>query len=128
MSYHDHYNAGRFRRYVVIFNIIRHISRFNGVLHIMRTTKTGVICGNEYRDKVPGILIVNKNLPLIELAIILIIIGIIIGTVIKKKNIIRGAEQKKVYTKFFSEWRIADLYFYAFQTVLFSTAPSKKPI
>jgi prepilin-type N-terminal cleavage/methylation domain-containing protein len=54
----------------------------------------------------------NRGFTLIEMAIVLIIIGIIIGAVIKGKDIIRGAEQKKVYTKFFTEWRIAYLNFY----------------
>ncbi|MBT8490084.1 MAG: prepilin-type N-terminal cleavage/methylation domain-containing protein, partial [Deltaproteobacteria bacterium] len=54
----------------------------------------------------------DKGFTLIEMAIVLIIIGIIIGAVVKGKDIIRGAEQKKIYTKFFSEWRIAYLNFY----------------
>lgn len=59
-----------------------------------------------------GILRGCKGFTLIEMAIVLIIIGIIIGAVIKGKDIIRGAEQKKIYSKFFSEWRIAYLNFY----------------
>lgn len=49
---------------------------------------------------------------LIEMAIVLIIIGIIIGAVVKGKDIIRSGEQKKVYTKFLNEWRTAYLNFY----------------
>ncbi|MBN1381452.1 MAG: prepilin-type N-terminal cleavage/methylation domain-containing protein [Deltaproteobacteria bacterium] len=54
----------------------------------------------------------SRGFTLIEMAIVLIIIGIIIGAVIKGKDIIRGAEQKKIYSKFFSEWRITYLNFY----------------
>jgi prepilin-type N-terminal cleavage/methylation domain-containing protein len=64
------------------------------------------------RVRCSGILRGNKGFTLIEMAIVLIIIGIIIGAVVKGKDIIRGAEQKKIYTKFFSEWRIAYLNFY----------------
>ncbi|MEW6264222.1 MAG: prepilin-type N-terminal cleavage/methylation domain-containing protein [Thermodesulfobacteriota bacterium] len=49
---------------------------------------------------------------LIEIAIVLIIIGIIIGAVVKGKDIIRGAEQKKVYAKFLNEWQTCYLNFY----------------
>lgn len=49
---------------------------------------------------------------LIEMAIVLIIIGIIIGAVVKGKDIIRSGEQKKVYAKFLNEWRTAYLNFY----------------
>jgi prepilin-type N-terminal cleavage/methylation domain-containing protein len=64
------------------------------------------------RTRCSGILRGNKGFTLIEMAIVLIIIGIIIGAVVKGKDIIRGAEQKKIYSKFFSEWRIAYLNFY----------------
>ena len=54
----------------------------------------------------------NQGFTLIEMAIVLIIIGIIIGAVVKGKDLIRGAEQKKIYAKFINEWRIAYLNFY----------------
>ena len=44
---------------------------------------------------------------LIEMAIVLIIIGIIIGAVVKGKDLIRGAEQKKIYSKFLNSWEMA---------------------
>ena len=43
-----------------------------------------------------------RGFTLIEMAIVLIIIGIIIGAVIKGKDLIRSAEQKKIYTKYLS--------------------------
>jgi hypothetical protein len=41
------------------------------------------------------------------MAIVLIIIGIIIGAVVKGKDIVRSAEQKKLYSEFVREWQIA---------------------
>ena len=54
----------------------------------------------------------NRGFTLIEMALVLILIGIIIGAVVKGKDLVRGAEQKKVYTKFMTEWRLAYLNFY----------------
>jgi len=54
----------------------------------------------------------NKGFSLIEIAVVLIIIGIIIGAVVKGKDIIRSGEQKKIYTKFVSAWQISYLTFY----------------
>jgi prepilin-type N-terminal cleavage/methylation domain-containing protein len=54
----------------------------------------------------------NLGFTLIEMAIVLIIIGIIIGAVVKGKDLVRGAEQKKIYSKFLNEWRIGYLNFY----------------
>ncbi len=54
----------------------------------------------------------NKGFTLIEMAIVLIIIGIIIGAVVKGRDIIKSGEQKRIYTKFFNEWRMAYLNFY----------------
>ncbi len=54
----------------------------------------------------------RKGFTLVEMAIVLIIIGIIIGAVVKGKDLVRGAEQKKVYTKFTNAWRLAYLNFY----------------
>ena len=49
----------------------------------------------------------SQGFTLIEMAIVLIIIGIIIGAVIKGKDLIRSAEQKKIYTKYLNAWRMA---------------------
>jgi len=54
----------------------------------------------------------RKGFTLVEMAIVLIIIGIIIGAVVKGKDLVRGAEQKKVYTKFVNAWRLSYLNFY----------------
>lgn len=54
----------------------------------------------------------QKGFTLIEMAIVLIIIGIIIGAVVKGKDIIRGAEQKKIYAKFANGWQLAYSNFY----------------
>lgn len=49
----------------------------------------------------------ESGFTLIEMAIVLIIIGIIIGAVIKGKDIIRSGEQKKLYSTFLNAWTIA---------------------
>jgi|Cruoilmetagenom7_1024161.scaffolds.fasta_scaffold03592_8 prepilin-type N-terminal cleavage/methylation domain-containing protein len=48
----------------------------------------------------------NKGFTLIEMAIVLIIIGIIIGAIVKGKDIVKSAEQKKLYTKFVNAWSL----------------------
>ena len=48
----------------------------------------------------------NRGFTLIEMAIVLIIIGIIIGAIVKGKDIVKGAEQKKLYTKFVNAWSL----------------------
>lgn len=59
------------------------------------------------RKKMHEILSGNKGFTLIEMAIVLIIIGIIIGAVVKGKDIIKSAEQKRLYTKFAQSWQLA---------------------
>jgi len=54
-----------------------------------------------------GLLVNNKGFTLIEIAIVLIIIGIIIGAVVKGKDIVRSAEQKRIYSKFLNSWEVA---------------------
>ncbi len=53
----------------------------------------------------------QKGFTLIELAIVLIIIGIILGAVIKGQDLIQNARAKKVVSKF-REWEIAQWNFY----------------
>ena len=40
-------------------------------------------------------------------AIVLIIIGIIIGAVVKGKDVMKSAEQKRLYSTFVREWQMA---------------------
>ncbi|MBW1822861.1 MAG: prepilin-type N-terminal cleavage/methylation domain-containing protein [Deltaproteobacteria bacterium] len=54
----------------------------------------------------------DKGFTLIEMAIVLIIIGIIIGAIVKGKDIIRSGEQKKIYSVFLNAWRTTYLNFY----------------
>ena len=54
----------------------------------------------------------QKGFTLVEMALVLIIIGIIIGAIVKGKDLVRGAEQKRIYSKFLSGWRLAYLNFY----------------
>ncbi len=49
----------------------------------------------------------QKGFTLIEMAIVLIIIGIIIGAVVKGKDIIRSGEQKKLYSTFLNAWEVS---------------------
>lgn len=64
------------------------------------------------KGDVRGLLGGNKGFTLIEMAIVLIIIGIIIGAVVKGKDLIRSADQKRLYSKFFNAWEMAyDIYY-----------------
>jgi prepilin-type N-terminal cleavage/methylation domain-containing protein len=49
----------------------------------------------------------NRGFTLIEMAIVLMIIGILIGMVVKGKDLVRNAQQKKLYSEFVREWQIA---------------------
>ncbi len=49
----------------------------------------------------------NKGFTLIEMAIVLIIIGVIIGAVVKGKDVIKSAQQKRLYTTYAREWQMA---------------------
>jgi prepilin-type N-terminal cleavage/methylation domain-containing protein len=49
----------------------------------------------------------QKGFTLIEMAIVLIIIGIIIGAVVKGKDVMKSAEQKRLYSTFVREWQVA---------------------
>jgi prepilin-type N-terminal cleavage/methylation domain-containing protein len=58
--------------------------------------------------KLPQVKLGNeKGFTLIEMAIVLIIIGIIIGAVAKGKDVMKNAEQKRLYSTFVREWQVA---------------------
>ena len=48
----------------------------------------------------------RSGFTLIELSIVLIIIGLIIGGVMKGKDLINSAEQKKIYNTWIKQWQI----------------------
>lgn len=49
----------------------------------------------------------RSGFTLIELAIVLIIIGLILGAVLKGRDVIEGAKIKKVYTQYIEAWELA---------------------
>jgi len=49
----------------------------------------------------------RSGFTLIELSIVLVIIGLIIGGVMKGKDLIRSAEQKKIYNTWVKAWQLA---------------------
>jgi prepilin-type N-terminal cleavage/methylation domain-containing protein len=54
----------------------------------------------------------NKGFTLIELAVVLVIIGLILGSVIKGKDLITSAKQKNFYTGFIKSWELAIATYY----------------
>ena len=54
----------------------------------------------------------NKGFTLIEIAIVLIIIGLIIGAAVKGKDLIQSAKQKKFYAKFLTAWELTVTSYY----------------
>jgi prepilin-type N-terminal cleavage/methylation domain-containing protein len=54
----------------------------------------------------------DKGFTLIEMAIVLVIIGLILGAVIKGKDVLNSAKQKKFYTSFIKNWELAVATYY----------------
>ncbi len=54
----------------------------------------------------------DKGFTLIEMAIVLVIIGLIIGAVVKGQDLIQSAKQKKFYTKTLKTWELAAVNYY----------------
>lgn len=54
----------------------------------------------------------NKGFTLIEMAIVLVIIGLILGAVIKGKDVLNSAKQKKFYSNFIKSWELATMSYY----------------
>ena len=54
----------------------------------------------------------EKGFTLIEMAIVLVIIGLILGAVIKGKDVMNSAKQKKFYTNFIKTWELATASYY----------------
>ncbi|MEA3297742.1 MAG: prepilin-type N-terminal cleavage/methylation domain-containing protein [candidate division Zixibacteria bacterium] len=54
----------------------------------------------------------EKGFTLVEIAIVLIIIGLILGATVKGGDLIQSAKQKKFYNKFVKQWELTVLNYY----------------
>lgn len=54
----------------------------------------------------------NKGFTLIEIAVVLVIIGLIIGAAVKGKDLIQSGKQKKFYTNFLKAWELSIVSYY----------------
>ena len=54
----------------------------------------------------------NKGFTLIELAVVLVIIGLILGSVLKGRDLINSAKQKNFYATFIKGWELAVATYY----------------
>lgn len=54
----------------------------------------------------------QKGFTLIEIAIVLVIIGLIIGAAVKGKDLIQSSKQKKFYTNYVKAWELAVVSYY----------------
>lgn len=54
----------------------------------------------------------NQGFTLIELAIVLVIIGLILGSVLKGKDLINSAKQKNFYSNFVKNWELSVASYY----------------
>ena len=75
----------------------------------MRTTD---MSSQNHKKKNHSILKNNKGFTLIELAIVLVIIGLILGSVLKGKDLINSSKQKNFYTSFLKTWQLSVASYY----------------
>ena len=54
----------------------------------------------------------NKGFTLIEMAVVMVIIGLIFGVAMKGRDLIQGAKQKEFYTNYVKSWRFAVFNYY----------------
>ncbi len=54
----------------------------------------------------------NKGFTLIEIAVVLVIIGLIIGAAVKGKDLIQSGKQKKFYTNVIKAWELVVISYY----------------
>ncbi len=54
----------------------------------------------------------DKGFTLIEMAVVLVIIGLILGAAMKGKDLIQGAKQKQFYNNYVKNWQLAVLNYY----------------
>ncbi|OGR13588.1 MAG: hypothetical protein A2277_07135 [Desulfobacterales bacterium RIFOXYA12_FULL_46_15] len=54
----------------------------------------------------------NKGFTLIEIAVVLVIIGLILGAAVKGRDLIQSGKQKKFYTNSMKAWEIAVVSYY----------------
>ncbi len=74
----------------------------------MRTTAMS----SQNQNKKNTLLRNNKGFTLIEMAIVLVIIGLILGSVLKGKDLINSAKQKNFYTSFLKTWQLSVATYY----------------
>jgi len=75
----------------------------------MRTTD---MSSQSHKKNNYSILRNNKGFTLIELAIVLVIIGLILGSVLKGKDLINSSKQKNFYTSFLKTWQLSVASYY----------------
>ncbi len=54
----------------------------------------------------------ERGFTLVEMSIVLVIIGLVLGAVIKGKDVMESARQKKFYTGFLKPWELAFISYY----------------